>query len=107
MNTSLIQRLLIASSILGLMGVGLFVANAVSSGDARGNYPELADRSEAEEWLFRQRSYPTGSIPAGAVEKAWRDSMDSIATDSQPDSPGDQWTNIGPAPILGGQVEGN
>jgi photosystem II stability/assembly factor-like uncharacterized protein len=106
MITPLIRRLLVASAILGLTGVGFFVSNAISGDDARDENPRLADRSDAEEWLFRQRSYPTGTIPAGAVEKAWRDSMDAIATDYQLDTPADYWTNIGPAPVLGGQIEG-
>lgn len=106
MITPLIRRLVVASAILGLTGVGFFVANAVSSGGSRPDEPWLGERSEAEEWIFRQRSYPTGSIPDGALDRAWRASMLGISTDSQPDTPADHWTNIGPAPVLGGQIEG-
>ena len=105
MITPLIRRLLIASAILGLTGVVFFVPIHVSEDRAK-QFPRPTFSKEAEEWLFRQRSYPTGTIPAGAVEKAWRDSMDAIATDFQPDTPADHWTNIGPAPVLGGQIEG-
>lgn len=105
MNTPLIRPLLVASAILGLTGVVFFVPIHVSE-DCAKQPPRPTFSKEAEEWLFRQRSYPTGSIPAGAVERAWRDSMDAIATDSQPDTPADHWTNVGPAPVLGGQIEG-
>jgi hypothetical protein len=104
MITPLVRRFLIASAILGLTGVVFFVPIHVSEDGAKQS-PRPTFSKEAEEWLFRQRAYPTGTIPAGAVEKAWRDSMDAVATDFQPDTPADYWTNIGPAPVWGGQIE--
>lgn len=87
------------------MGATFFVSNVVSTGTTGPVDPMLGERSEADEWLFSQRSYPTGTIPAGATERAWRASMEAVATDA-PNTVPDQWTNIGPAPILGGQIEG-
>lgn len=105
MITPLIRRFMVASAILGLTGVVFFVPIHVPEDRAK-QPPRPTFSKEAEEWLFRQRAYPTGSIPAGAVERAWRDSMDAIAPPTQqPDTPADYWTNIGPAPVLGGQIE--
>lgn len=105
MNTPLIQRFLVGSAILGLTGVVFFVPIHVPE-DRDRQPPRPTFSKEAQEWLFRQRAYPTGTIPAGAVERAWRDSMDAIAPPTQqPDTPADYWTNIGPAPVLGGQIE--
>ena len=66
---------------------------------------------EAWEWLFSQRAYPLGYIPEGAKERALRQIEEVKAKASSSTAPaplvavpGDAWVNIGPAPLLDGQV---
>jgi hypothetical protein len=57
-------------------------------------------------WAFQQRAYPLGYIPSGAKVRALEEISQSEAKRGPPSvtSTGDLWVNIGPAPILGGQI---
>lgn len=71
-------------------------------------FPKLVQSKPFQRWwwAFRQRAYPLGEIPKGAQLRALRQverSKAGLPSTSQP-VPVDRWINIGPAPILGGQV---
>lgn len=109
MKTRLIPRLLIVIVMPVLAGYGFFVSTAGLKGVSNRDFqrPSPTGSDEAKAWLFNQRAYPTGSIPGGATETAWRVSMQAVASKSQmldDLTVADQWTNIGPAPINSGQL---
>jgi photosystem II stability/assembly factor-like uncharacterized protein len=115
MNTPLIRRLLLASAVLGL-AVSAFsflphLRSRVSNGSIQPPRPEAEPDAEQErERLFKERAYPTGWIPAGTAEQAWRESMGAFASQSAKSEEiqtADLWTNIGPAPEAPGQIEGS
>jgi uncharacterized repeat protein (TIGR01451 family) len=81
-----------------------------ATGATEGMPPTDAERNrillERAQWLYRQRALPTGEIPAGAraralgqIKKARRN-VDSLTAST----PTERWVNIGPAPILNGQL---
>jgi hypothetical protein len=57
-------------------------------------------------WAFQLRVYPLGDIPQGARERALEQIEQSKAARplTEPLLGGHTWVNIGPAPILGGQI---
>ncbi len=59
---------------------------------------------QAWEWAFRQRAYPLGYIPANARRRALQQIARLRAGVPGPLGPGDPWVNLGPSPILGGQI---
>src|SRR6185295_16429260 len=79
------------------------------------NLPALLTNSiqfQREWWFFEQRAYPSGIIPADARLQALQQIEQSrstqIGTDGSATSAAletERWTNIGPAPILGGQTD--
>src|ERR1700731_4738331 len=111
MITLLLRRFLLVLTILGMAGFAFFcskdVANRVLNGNAKGLPLPEAEGSYADAWLFNQRGRSIGSVPPGAMENAWRASMQAVAPQSElPNTPTpDHWTSIGPAPINGGQIE--
>src|SRR5207244_4020002 len=71
-------------------------------------HPKLVNKKHFQRWWwgYQQRAYPLGEIPDGAQLSALQQieqSKAALAATSQPVS-GSTWVNIGPAPILGGQV---
>jgi len=109
--TRLIRRILMASAVLGLAGFVLFGStrsSRVSNVDSP--RPPRPEAEQERERLFKERAYPTGWIPAGSAEQAWRASMRATASRfAMPDAvqSADIWTNIGPAPVAPGQIEGS
>lgn len=70
--------------------------NAPSAGD-HPVLPETDDEREArDEWLFFQRAYPFGGIPADARRKAW---LARPGADLKALAAGETWKAIGPNPI--------
>src|SRR5439155_15122605 len=71
-------------------------------------FPKLVNSKPFQRWwwTFQQRAYPLGYIPKGALRRALREIEQAKASLSSPSQPvqGDRWVNIGPAPILGGQI---
>jgi len=78
--------------------------------------PARPDRNQTllqrSEWLYQQRAFPFGEIPAGARERALRQIKESkdkrrllaAAPAAQLSDLGERWVSIGPAPIRDGQV---
>lgn len=93
MMTRLIRSLLIVIAILGLTGFRFFLPRGVQR-DSSQQY-----RQPEEEREKADRSDPA---PPGALEAAWRASMESVAP-AVPTTAADHWTSIGPGPINGGQ----
>src|SRR2546423_5166178 len=66
---------------------------------------------QREQWFYKQRQYPLGSIPENSRFRALQQIRESnlkagknmLAAAAQP-VPGDTWVSIGPAPIQDGQV---
>lgn len=115
MISPLHRQVLTAVAILGGMGLALFVSNHLPSGTPKqvsnDNFTE-SSRPKAEgrviqDWLLRLRAYPNKSLPPGTQEKEWRASMKAAASQSfsLDDLTGDHWSNIGPASVIGGQIE--
>ena len=109
---SLLFMLSTRSIWLGLAwaGVGAGVVCAGGGGALGGAVPDATVaagvrarlRHERAEWAYRQRAYPAGRIPAGALLRAWQASgtarvRPAALTGSLP---AQRWVNIGPAPIL-------
>src|SRR5947199_4845477 len=70
--------------------------------------PKLANSKPFQRWwwAFQQRAYPLDDIPKNARQHALQEIAQSQAA-LPPSSQlvqGDRWVNIGPAPILGGQI---
>src|SRR5690349_4366600 len=59
------------------------------------------------QWAYAQRAYPLGYVPVDARARALQSIQDSQAH-QKPIRPltssGSQWVNIGPAPIVNGQI---
>src|SRR5207249_4958569 len=99
----------VAVLAVGLLAEGATLARRQPR-DARTSV--IKDRHlEAWEWLFSQRAYPLGYVPEGAKERALRQIDEAKAKASSSTAPaplvavpGDAWVNIGPAPLLDGQV---
>src|SRR2546425_11037734 len=71
-------------------------------------HPKLVNKKPFQRWwwAYLQRAYPLGEVADGAQLRALQQieqSKAALAATSQPVS-GNTWVNIGPAPILGGQV---
>ncbi|MGH8007987.1 MAG: WD40/YVTN/BNR-like repeat-containing protein, partial [Candidatus Binatia bacterium] len=71
-------------------------------------FPELTDSKPFQRWwwAFQQRAYPLGEVPVNAQLHALQQVEQSKAVlppAAQPVS-GSTWINVGPAPILGGQI---
>ncbi len=69
-------------------------------------FPALANSKAFQRawWLFQQRAYPLGYIPDGARLRALQQIQQSKAGPGPLVVGGNAWVNIGPAPILNGQV---
>src|SRR5213594_3908454 len=60
-----------------------------------------------QQWLFDQRAFPLGYIPDGARASALQQITQSKSRPLLRDpvkTDGQQWVNIGPAPIVNGQI---
>jgi photosystem II stability/assembly factor-like uncharacterized protein len=112
MKKHFIARILMTVAMSMLAGYALLLSTGNQkkvSADNSERPPRPTGSEEARAWLFERRAYPTGSIPAGATERAWRDSMAAVQLSPQGLEGleiDDHWTNIGPAPINGGQLIG-
>ncbi len=84
---------------------------AVARGEAPDpwQYPDLVNSKPFQRWWweFHQRAYPLQDIPEGARTRAFAQ-IGQAAAAPPPAAPvsGNTWTNIGPAPISGGQIGG-
>ena len=92
--------------LIPLIAFALSVANGVAQPQQSANraqFPGVEEGKEFErrQWFYRQRAYPLDSIPEGAMRRALEQIERLETTVLVP-----PWTNIGPAPILGGQIEG-
>jgi len=57
-------------------------------------------------WLYGQRAYPLERIPEGAMKRAV-EQLERAGSAHAPQSvPNSVWLNIGPAPVIGGQIDG-
>jgi hypothetical protein len=105
-----IPRLLLVIALPGLAGYAFFGSNGVSKRVANGSFERQArpmGGEEAKAWLFNQRAYPLGTIPAGATLNGWLASVQgSQRKFGELNGQIDHWTEIGPAPIIGGQING-
>ncbi|MHB8520025.1 MAG: hypothetical protein ACYDH9_04640 [Limisphaerales bacterium] len=97
---------LIAVSVLTFPGRAGVLAD-VPPETQRGSPGNATDRHDQERlWKFQQRAYPLGYLPDGAREKALLQGRQGRTPRRRKDtgSTGPQWVNIGPAPIVQGQV---
>ncbi len=101
------------SGILWLVALALGLLTSASAFGAQppldpSQYPALAkDRAFQHWWWFyQQRAHPLGHIPHGARQRAHQQIEQSKAGRPHPlkQAQGPAWTNIGPAPLLGGQI---
>lgn len=67
-------------------------------------FPTNNNQYKRWDWAFRQRAYPSNSIPAGATEAALEQIKNSSNRGDPRGDGGAQWVNIGPAPIVDGQI---
>src|SRR5437867_8908016 len=58
-------------------------------------------------WKHDKRAFPRNSIPDGALERAWRQTLEAKAFAPDTPVPGNAWTAIGPGPIFNGQTSGS
>jgi uncharacterized repeat protein (TIGR01451 family) len=85
-------------------GMILSITAAWAQGDGPFLYPRWYERKAFQRQLheFRQRAYPAQDLPTGSRDQAWAQWQTLVALSAPVQ--GNRWINIGPAPIVGGQV---
>src|SRR2546421_5791943 len=109
MNLKLHRNLPVA-----IVGCGVLISGVAAFAQPGGDglSPVLTNSPiyQRELWFWKQRAYPLSAIPDGARQNAVNkiQQIQSQAARTKkgapPPAPGNVWVNIGPTPILGGQV---